>query len=182
MPEINVATLNAQARQAYDGEEFLEAAELFCQAAELLQNDQPLEAGEALNNASVAYLRANKPQEALEKASGTEKLFHDAGDTRREAMAYGNLAAPPTRNKKIPFKRWRITRPLLSCLKTSARRIYVHMFWNAFRPFNETGKTNRGFDHHGVSHRFKIPFILQRPPAAPPDSHCAQFTWPKVAC
>jgi tetratricopeptide (TPR) repeat protein len=93
MPEINVATLNAQARQAYDGEEFLEAAELFCQAAQLLQSDQPLEAGEALNNASVAYLRANKPQKALEKASGTEKLFHDAGDTRREAMAYGNLAA-----------------------------------------------------------------------------------------
>lgn len=87
-------SLTTQAKIAYDGEDFLEAARLYQQAAnELTASGNQLEAAEMLNNSSVAFLKAGKPKEALTTASGTEKIFSGAQDSRREAMALGNLAA-----------------------------------------------------------------------------------------
>lgn len=87
-------SLTTQAKTAYDGEEFLEAAHLYQQAAtELTASGDLQTAAEMLNNCSVAFLKAGKAKEALAAAAGTEKTFAEAQDTRREAMALGNQAA-----------------------------------------------------------------------------------------
>jgi tetratricopeptide (TPR) repeat protein len=41
----------------------------------------------------VALLRANQPQAALEAVQGTEKVFAEAGDFRRQGMALANQAS-----------------------------------------------------------------------------------------
>jgi tetratricopeptide (TPR) repeat protein len=46
-----------------------------------------------LNNASVAYLQGDQPDLALESALGTDQVFADSGDTKRQAIALGNQAA-----------------------------------------------------------------------------------------
>jgi tetratricopeptide (TPR) repeat protein len=45
------------------------------------------------NNLSVALLQAGKPREALEAALGTDQVFAEANDLKRQAMALGNQAA-----------------------------------------------------------------------------------------
>ena len=74
--------------------EFLSAARLFKAAADgfLLQGDE-LMAAEMANNCSTAYLKGGEAQSALEEARGTERVFAEAGDIRRQAMAWGNQAA-----------------------------------------------------------------------------------------
>ena len=45
------------------------------------------------NNTSVALLQAGKPQESLTAALGTDQVFADAKDIKRQGMALGNQAA-----------------------------------------------------------------------------------------
>lgn len=52
-----------------------------------------LHAAEMDNNLSVALLKDNHPQQALDAAAGTDKIFESAGDTIRQAMALSNQAA-----------------------------------------------------------------------------------------
>jgi len=83
-----------QAQLAYDAEDFQNAARLFSDAAEdFRSNNDALNAAECDNNRSVALLRAGDPAGALKAASGTEQIFADANDRRRQAMALGNQAA-----------------------------------------------------------------------------------------
>ncbi|MBE0682833.1 MAG: hypothetical protein IH589_13060 [Anaerolineales bacterium] len=86
--------LEAQGKQAFVNKKFGEAAELFRQAAEgYTLGRAGLMAAEMKNNMSVALLQAGRPQESLDAALGTDKIFEESGDIKRQAMALGNIAA-----------------------------------------------------------------------------------------
>jgi tetratricopeptide (TPR) repeat protein len=83
-----------QAERAYQQQRYAEAARLFQQAASQYKaGGDPLKAAEMANNGSVALLQAGSAQAALEAAEGTDQVFAQAGDARRQALALGNQAA-----------------------------------------------------------------------------------------
>ena len=94
MDAINPITLAEQGKQEYQQENFLAAANLFSQAAQAykLKNDT-LNAAEMKNNQSVALLQAGNAKEALEATDGTEEIFQNAGDIKRQGIAVSNRAA-----------------------------------------------------------------------------------------
>jgi tetratricopeptide (TPR) repeat protein len=86
--------LTDQAQLAYQSGDYAQAAQSYAQAAQLYSGmGDPLMAAEMLNNRSVALLRAKEPQASLEAAQGTEKIFANAGDFRRQGMALANQAS-----------------------------------------------------------------------------------------
>jgi len=88
------AELAEQGKQAFKKKKFIEAAELFNQAADgFTQGRAGLLAAEMKNNMSVALLQAGKPQEALDAVLGTDSCFEEAKDIKRQGMALGNQAA-----------------------------------------------------------------------------------------
>lgn len=91
---ISPAELDEQGKQFFNDAEFDDAANAFRQAAEgyALAKEEAL-AAEMKNNLSVALLQADKPQEALDAALGTDKVFETAKDVKKQAMAFGNQAA-----------------------------------------------------------------------------------------
>jgi tetratricopeptide (TPR) repeat protein len=94
MADINPASIAEEAKRAYQARQYARAAELFNQAAQeftLGRND--LLAAETKNNESVAHLQAGHPQKALDAALNTDKVFEEAKDIKRQAMAIGNQAA-----------------------------------------------------------------------------------------
>ena len=83
-----------QARRTYQAGDYLPAAREFNQAASAYAGvGDALMAAEMKNNQSVALLRAGQPQAALEAVEGTEKIFADSEDFRRQGMALANQAA-----------------------------------------------------------------------------------------
>ncbi len=91
---MTTSELSKQAKQAYDRKEYTQAAGLFFSAAQSFHNQEDaLQAAEMLNNCSVAWLQAGEAQKALDAAEGTDSIFADAADLRRQAMALGNQAA-----------------------------------------------------------------------------------------
>ena len=88
---LNPGELAFEARRAYDGGDYLEAARLF-KAAEQgydLEPD-PCLAAEMANNCSVALLQAGEPQAALQALEGRERVFESAGDLKHLGMTWGN--------------------------------------------------------------------------------------------
>lgn len=94
MPSKPVNDLIAQAEKAYHSGKFADAAGLFHQSAlRCTEEGEALKAAELENNRSVALLQSGNAQAALEAAQGTEQVFFQAGDTRRQGLALGNQAA-----------------------------------------------------------------------------------------
>lgn len=91
---ITAGELVQEANYAYQQEDYLTAAQAY-QAASIsfVQSNDPLMAAEMSNNASVAYLLAEKPEAALQYALKTDQVFAEAGDARRQAIALTNQAA-----------------------------------------------------------------------------------------
>ena len=90
----NSQAISTQAKQAYEKGDFLEAARLFKQAAEILSaGGDEMGAAEEKNNYSVALLKAGDAQGSLQAVQGTDQVFQQGGDIRRQAIALGNLAA-----------------------------------------------------------------------------------------
>jgi tetratricopeptide (TPR) repeat protein len=83
-----------KAKLYYQAGDFLSATEGYANAA-----DSYLEAGDALmsaemkNNQSVALLRNKQAQVALEVSQGTDIIFAEIGDNRRQGMALANQAS-----------------------------------------------------------------------------------------
>ena len=91
---LEPAQIADQGKQAFESKKFSEAAELFRQAAEgFTAGNSALMAAEMMNNMSVALLQAGRAQEALNAALGTDQIFADAKDIKRQGMAVGNQAA-----------------------------------------------------------------------------------------
>jgi len=94
MDHPNPVALAEQGKQEYEKGEFADAADLFSQAAQAYNDiDDALNAAEMKNNQSVALLQAGKAKEALYVTDGTEEIFEQAKDLKRQGIAVGNRAA-----------------------------------------------------------------------------------------
>lgn len=84
----------AEAQAAYTQGTFETAARLYEEIAKGYEAmGDVLKAAEMRNNASVAWLQANRADEALRCVEGTVEIFAHAGDGHRQALALGNRAA-----------------------------------------------------------------------------------------
>lgn len=86
--------LREEALKAYEGGDFIRAADLYLAVEKFLQdNGEIAQAAEIANNRSVALQRAGNPLAALDAATRTDEIFAQMGDLKRQAMALGNQAA-----------------------------------------------------------------------------------------
>jgi tetratricopeptide (TPR) repeat protein len=83
-----------QAKQIYQAGDYMQAAKAFAEAASAYASsgDSPMSA-EMKNNQSVALLLSGDAQAALEAVEGTETIFADSKDFRRQGMALANQAS-----------------------------------------------------------------------------------------
>ena len=89
----NIEQLIAEAKAAYEAEEYSQAITGFEAAEQALKaNGDLLNAAEMANNRSVALLKSSKPADALACIESTDQVFAQAGDPKRQAMALGNQA------------------------------------------------------------------------------------------
>lgn len=87
-------TFAEKGKTEYEKGNYSAAADLFSQAAQAFATVQDkLNAAEMKNNQSVALLQAGKAQDALRATEGTEQIFANAGDLKRQGVAVGNRAA-----------------------------------------------------------------------------------------
>lgn len=81
-------------RKEYESRNYVAAADLFSQAAQAYASMRDeLNAAEMKNNQSVALLQAGNAKAALQATEGTEAIFRNAGDLRRQGVAISNYAA-----------------------------------------------------------------------------------------
>ena len=87
-------TLAENGKEEYGKGNFKAAAGLFSQAAQAYASTgDELNAAEMKNNESVAFLQAGNASEALQAVEGTEQVFLQAGDLKRQGIAISNRAA-----------------------------------------------------------------------------------------
>lgn len=90
----NPEQLAGKGKQAFSDKKYDQAAAAFAEAASAFEaKDDVLKAAEMKNNLSVALLQAGKAVEAFDAAVGTDDTFAQAGDKKRQAMAFGNQAS-----------------------------------------------------------------------------------------
>lgn len=83
-----------KAQEVYLAGDYSSAAQAFAEASLSYQNEgDMLMSAEMKNDQSVALLRGKQAQAALEAAQGTEELFAQAGDLRRQGIALANQAS-----------------------------------------------------------------------------------------
>jgi tetratricopeptide (TPR) repeat protein len=83
-----------QAKKTYQAGEYVQAAQEFAGTASLYAGaGNALMAAEMKNNQSVALLLAGEAQAAVDAVDGTEKIFADSEDFRRQGMALANQAS-----------------------------------------------------------------------------------------
>lgn len=94
MEQQTSLTLADKGKQEYEQGNYLAAADLFSQAAGAYASaEDELNAAEMKNNQSVALLQAGKVKEAFQATDGTEAIFQNAGDLKRQGIAISNRAA-----------------------------------------------------------------------------------------
>jgi tetratricopeptide (TPR) repeat protein len=82
------------AKQAYQAGNFTDAIQSFTEAASVYaEAGDPVMSAEMKNNLSVALLRNKQAQAALDAALGTDLVFAEAGDPRRQGIALANQAS-----------------------------------------------------------------------------------------
>jgi tetratricopeptide (TPR) repeat protein len=83
-----------QAKRTYQAGDYPASVQAFGEAASAYADagDAPMSA-EMKNNQSVALLRDKLAQAALEAAQGTDAVFAEVGDSRRQGMALANQAS-----------------------------------------------------------------------------------------
>ena len=87
-------SLAKEGKAAYKRGDYQAAAQAFEAAGfgyQAIGDD--LEAAEMANNCSVAYLQSGDGEAALAAVEGSETIFSQAGDLRRQGMALGNRGA-----------------------------------------------------------------------------------------
>ncbi len=94
MTSLSPEQLADEARRLYQAGDFAAAAEAYGRAAEAYAGAQDaLMAAEMRNNQAVSLLRARRPEAALSAVQGTDAVFEQAGDWKRQGMALANLAS-----------------------------------------------------------------------------------------
>jgi tetratricopeptide (TPR) repeat protein len=90
----NSQELKDKAQGIYQTGDYPSAALAFADASTSYAGEGDLlMAAEMKNNESVAHLRAKQPQDAYEAARGTDIVFAEAGDIRRQGIALTNQAS-----------------------------------------------------------------------------------------
>lgn len=128
METLSLPQMLEKAKTAYETEDFEEAAQWYERAAkEYTALGDAINAAEMNNNRSVSLLRADNPNAAYQAALGTEQVFAQAGDVRRQAMALGNQAAALDNMKKYEeaIQLYRQSNELLKQINDPNLRIYV---------------------------------------------------------
>ncbi len=123
-----VTELIEKAKSAYESEDYEVAAQWYERAAsQYSQQGDGLNAAEMANNRSVSLLRNSNPQAALQASLGTDQVFAQSGDTRRQAMALGNQAAAyeALRKKEDALRLYQQSNELLKQINEPSLRIYV---------------------------------------------------------
>jgi len=93
-PPPTLERLVDQAKKLFEESEYEQAADLFEKIyRQYADAGDALNAAENKNNCSVALLKADQAQKALDMAIGTDQVFANTGDKTRQAMALGNQAA-----------------------------------------------------------------------------------------
>jgi tetratricopeptide (TPR) repeat protein len=83
-----------KAKQTYRVGDYSQAAQAFAEAASAYASSgDSLMSAEMKNNQSVALLLSGEAQAALEAVEGTETIFADSKDYRRQGMALANQAS-----------------------------------------------------------------------------------------
>ena len=83
-----------RAQRAYQAGDYLLAVNTYTEAAKAYADaGDPLMAAEMKNNQSVALLVSGDAQAALEVVEGTEAVFAESKDFRRQGMAWANQAS-----------------------------------------------------------------------------------------
>lgn len=92
--DLSPGELAENAKRSYQAGDLSAAIDGFAAAAAAYasEGDAPM-AAEMKNNQSVTMLRDKQPQAALDAARGTEGIFIEAGDARREGIALANQAS-----------------------------------------------------------------------------------------
>lgn len=99
---LHPVQISEQGKNAFSQAKYLEAVELFRAAEEEFSSiGDRLSAAENANNRSVALLKADDAPGALEAVEGTPQIFAMEGDTRRQAMALGNMGNILTRLGRV---------------------------------------------------------------------------------
>jgi tetratricopeptide (TPR) repeat protein len=94
MTNDDPAALAEQGKSAFRNGQFDAAADLFRRASEgYTLGRAGVLAAEMQNNLSVALLQAGKADESLKAVLGTDQVFANAADLKRQGMALGNQAA-----------------------------------------------------------------------------------------
>jgi tetratricopeptide (TPR) repeat protein len=92
--EATPSALTEQGKKEYEKGNFRAAAKFFQQSAQAYGSaNDPVNAAELKNNQSVALLQAGRAKEALEATEGTEAIFEQARDLKRQGIAVSNRAA-----------------------------------------------------------------------------------------
>ncbi len=128
MTTPNSQSYTEQAKAAYEAEDYEEAAQWYERAAaQYTAQGDLLLAAEMSNNRSVSLLRAGNPQNAYQAALGTELVFAQAGDGRRQAMALGNQAAALEGLKKDAeaLQRYQQSNEILKQINEHELRTYI---------------------------------------------------------
>jgi tetratricopeptide (TPR) repeat protein len=128
MRQDSLSALIRRAKETYQAGRYPEAAGLFEQAARQysLGGDE-LNAAEMANNRSVALLQAGDAQGALDAVEGTDQVFAQAGDVRRQALAIGNQATALEVLKRLDdaLERYRQSAALLKQIGDEENRAVV---------------------------------------------------------
>ncbi len=86
--------LAEEGKLAFEAGNYETAADMFGNAAKGYASlDDRVNEAEMKNNLSVTLLKLGKPQEALDTVSGTDAVFAEAKDLKRQGMAVGNQAS-----------------------------------------------------------------------------------------
>jgi|SaaInlStandDraft_4_1057021.scaffolds.fasta_scaffold57029_2 tetratricopeptide (TPR) repeat protein len=86
--------LSEEGKKSFEKGDFEKAIQSFSDAAKnYAEEENLLNAAEERNNLSVALLQAERAEESLKAAEGTDTIFAEAGDKLKQAMAIGNQAA-----------------------------------------------------------------------------------------
>jgi len=92
--ETTAIKLSESGKKSFEKGDFDTAIRSFSDAVKIYTKEENfLDAAEAKNNLSVALLQAERAEESLESAKGTDLVFAEAKDLLRQAMALGNQAA-----------------------------------------------------------------------------------------
>jgi tetratricopeptide (TPR) repeat protein len=92
-PETEASKSAENGKLAFEAGNYESAAELFraAAAAYAALQDQA-NAAEQKSNLSVALLKMGRARDALDAVGGTDQVFADAGDSRRQGIAFNNQA------------------------------------------------------------------------------------------